>query len=48
MKSFAIFALLVALVSAESFRPVSKVLTPAKYDIDGKICVSFNLFFSLW
>ena len=37
MKSFAIFALLVALVSAESFRAVSKVMTPPKYDIDRKI-----------
>ena len=32
-----VFGILVCLVTSESLKPVSKVLTPPKYDIDGRI-----------
>ena len=35
MKAVAIFAIFAALVCADSFRPVSKVLVPPQFDIDG-------------
>lgn len=36
MKFFAILAILTVLASAENFRPVSKVLSPPKYEFDSK------------
>ena len=32
-----LFGILVCLVTSESLKPVSKVLTPPKYDIDRKV-----------
>lgn len=38
MKNFTILAILfAALVAADSFRPVSKVMTPPEFDFDGTI-----------
>lgn len=38
MKNFTILAILfAALVAADSFRPVSKVMTPPEFDFDGMI-----------
>ena len=48
MKFFAILAILSVLASAENFRPVSKVLSPPKYDYDSRCLLNFILLNSLW